>query len=177
MKAAQFNKNYANKEGFKTLLWCGVGVLFIMFFTQITRMLKGFFGLITGSTSAEEIMKKNEAEANKVDALISSSGYSGSSLPRPISHYDNIADSLENYMQGWGTNSKKMYELLAPLSANELKAVYLKFGSRVNEDFSNDAGNLFTWFDWELSDYSPFDLGAASKMRTLWKKTGLPLTF
>lgn len=177
MNARTINRDYANKEGLKTLLWVLLGVAVLMFSVQIMKVMKGFFSMLSGKTSEEELNKKNEDEKNKVQSLITSAGYSQSSLPHPITFYSNIADSLEGYMQGWGTESDKMIELLKPLSNNELKAVYLKFGSRINNDFSNDAGNLFTWFKWELSDYSPFSMGALTRMRIIWKKTGLPITF
>lgn len=177
MNASQINKNYTNKEGFKTLLWVLLGIGVLMFSVQLMKIFKGVFGFLTGKTSEEQLNAKNETEKNKVDTLINQSGYSQSTLPKPISYYAQIADTCENYMKGWGTEAEKMEQLLSPLAANELKAVYLKFGSRINEDFSNDAGNLFTWFDWELSDYSPFHFGALTSMRMIWKRTNLPITF
>ncbi len=177
MTAKQLNEKYTNKEGAKTLLWLVIAALIIMFSVQIMKVLRGVFGFITGKTSDEEIAAKNETEANKVQALIKESGYSQTTLPKPMTYYMSIADSLEEAMQGWGTDSDTMLNLLKPLTDNELKAVYLKFGSRINDDFGNDAGNLFTWFKWELSDYSPFSVGALTRMRLIWKKTGLPITF
>jgi hypothetical protein len=170
-------KQNANKEGFKSLLWVILGIMAVMFSVQIMKALKGLFGFLSGKTSEQELNDKNEVEKNKAETLITQSGYTQNSLPKPISYYSSIADSLFNYMQGWGTNAEKMIEILKPLSSMELKAVYLKFGSRINLDFGNDAGNLFTWFDWELSDYSPFSIGALTRMRLIWKKTNLPITF
>lgn len=177
MRAAQINKNYTNKEGFKTLLWCIAGALAIMFSVQLVKVVKGFFAMLTGKKGEEELQKKADEQTNEVQALIKTSGYSPSTLPKPIAHYATIANSCEQYMQGWGTKSKEMYDLLKGLTANELKAVYLKFGSRINRDFSNDTGTLFTWFDWELTDYNPLDIGVLTRMRLLWKQTLLPITF
>lgn len=177
MSYATTIKQNANKEGMKTLLWLLAGALVIMFFTKVVKAFSWFTGLISGASSEKELADKAELQKNEVQGVIQQSGYSQSTLPHGIAYYTNIANSCENYMKGWGTESAKMYNLLKPLTPNELKAVYLQFGSRINEDFQNDAGNLFTWFGWELGDYSPFDFGALSRMRTLWKQTGLPITF
>lgn len=177
MKAVEFNQNYANKEGFKSLLWIGGAVIALFFFSYIIKAMKAFFLFITGKATEKELNEKNDLEQQKAEKLIKDSGFDPNKLNRPMSYYQGIADELYNAMEGWGTNGTKVVDLCKPLTAIELKAVYLKFGSRINTDFSNDAGNLFVWFGWEFQSWNPLETTSLMALRIIWGKTGLPITF
>jgi len=89
---------------------------------------------------------------------------------RPV--YKQIAQDQYNAMEGFGTNETILFDTLDNLNGDDLKMVFMDFGlrapgSRVSGLWKYDRGNIFTWYNAELSGS---DL---EKMREVWKKSGL----
>ena len=107
------------------------------------------------------------------------------------SEADLIANNLQNYMAGTGTNESSMFNALQCLNGASLNKVYASFGARSYDDVMMD---LYGWFANELSDTifvsgvwyndcvptctswwdSCYDLGY---MRAIWIKSSIPVSF
>ena len=97
------------------------------------------------------------------------------------SFYEIIANACYESMTIYGTDEETLFNLLQPLTGNELKAVYDAFGARYysnhlgigvpNTDLLGSALDLFGWFSNELKGYEK------TQMRKIWVKSGLTLTF
>lgn len=105
-----------------------------------------------------------------------------------------IAQSQYNAMAGWGTNETALFQGLVNLNGVELQQVFAAYGIK-------DGKNLFEWYADELSDniftsgvwwcdgdWCPpantpgcdswsDDCRDRSFMRSIWQKSGLPITF
>lgn len=107
-----------------------------------------------------------------------------------------IAESQYNAMAGWGTSESALFNSLLNLDGGQLQAVYAAYGIK-------DGKNLFEWYSDELGS-GPFsslvwycgtggldcedaqvpgceawidNCYEADFMRSIWQKSGLPITF
>lgn len=75
--------------------------------------------------------------------------------------------------------SAEIINLLGPLNKDELKAVYKEFGLKIIPEiklglgFEDRAGDLVEVLKNELLDFNPFDWNGLSKVKALFKDTGL----
>jgi len=105
-----------------------------------------------------------------------------------------IAQSQYNAMEGWGTDEEALFTGLVNLNGVQLQQVFAAYGTK-------DGKNLFEWYGSELSDnilisgvwwcdgdWCPpantpgcdswsDDCRDRSFMRSIWQKSGLPITF
>lgn len=105
-----------------------------------------------------------------------------------------VAESQYNAMAGWGTNENALFVALVNLNGAQLQQVFAAYGTK-------DGKNLFNWYADELSDnilssgawwcdgdWCPpantpgcdswlSDCRDRSFMRSIWQKSGLPITF
>ncbi|MCU4165216.1 hypothetical protein [Carboxylicivirga caseinilyticus] len=89
--------------------------------------------------------------------------------------YKSISDILYSSMQNWGTDEKAMFNALGNLDGFELVKVYEAFGNKSyafgGASFAMNSLDLFGWFAKELSGKDLI------KMRNIWNKSGLNITF
>jgi len=92
--------------------------------------------------------------------------------------YDSIAESQYEAMRDYGTDEELLFSTLKELNAPDLRQVYKSFGKRTYR--SGGAGipfligqntDLFGWYANELNE------SEREKMKSIWNKTGMKLTF
>lgn len=93
----------------------------------------------------------------------------------PIGKYKKIAYQVYLTMWTLGTNEDELFTILGTLKLNELVEVYKAFATRGyrlggGEPLGKQL-NLFEWFDKELNR------NEREKMRGIWEKTGIEITF
>jgi hypothetical protein len=107
------------------------------------------------------------------------------------SEADLIANNLQIYMDGWGTNESSMFSALECLNGASLNKVYASFGAR---EYDGTMMDLYAWFSEELSNML-FSSGvffsecvpecngywdscyALTYMRRIWSKSSIPVSF
>jgi len=107
------------------------------------------------------------------------------------SEADLLANNLEIYMQGFGTNTSSLMASVECLNGASLNKVYASFGAR---DYDGDMLDLFGWFAGELEN-APFtsliyfnecvadcdsywdQCRETSYMRAIWSKSSIVTTF
>ena len=111
------------------------------------------------------------------------------------SEADLIANSLQNAMDGWGTDTSAMFSSLQCLNGASLNKVYASFGARYYDaGWGQTSGDrdLFGWFageleygwsSWYSNDCVPSctsigdNCGELDFMRAIWMKSSIPITF
>nr|WP_321356636.1 hypothetical protein [uncultured Draconibacterium sp.] len=85
------------------------------------------------------------------------------------------AKRLKIAMQYFGTDEKELWNLLEPMSKRELEEVYIEFGLQRYEYggrfWFGSPLDLFGWFSKELNAKEK------TRMREIWSKTNLEITF
>jgi hypothetical protein len=149
------------------LLLGGVLIFVVLGFSKLYKAVSSFFSPGEHELANTQIRSDQQAAAQAIQR---------DKLTKEESFYTGVAEFLYNQMQYIGSGSgAAMVDKLKNLTAQELKFVWVKFGIRSNTvfAFSMFEGDLFAWFDAELSDWKPWDLNALSDMRKIWTKTGL----
>lgn len=87
-----------------------------------------------------------------------------------------ISDRLFYAMNRFGTDEEDMFLLLEPLSSVELRSVYREFGMKPYANGGRlvvlgSSFDLFGWFSQELTGKEK------ARMRDIWAKSGLEITF
>jgi hypothetical protein len=93
-----------------------------------------------------------------------------STLPHPVSYYQQIADDFFEEMGSWfNVDKTRMLARCKMLSADELKAVYVAFDVRDNNllGVAQSTGTLLDWFGKLYSG------DQKAEMKKVWAKTGL----
>ena len=118
---------------------------------------------------------------------------SSTSDPETISDAESelIANNLQVYMEGFGTNEESLFSALQCLNGASLNKVYASFGAR---DYDGTMMDLYGWFSEELSNLI-FSSGvfynecnpecdswwsncyAMTYMRLIWSKSSIPVSF
>ena len=118
--------------------------------------------------------QETSSDIKRMEKTVSGIAYRSSKLTKPKANYTSIADALWVELKAkFNTDEGKMFDLLTPLNADELKCVAKEFGVRETNflGFTTATVTLFNAFDQVLTD------GLFSKdltsMHSIWKKTGL----
>lgn len=101
---------------------------------------------------------------------------------KDYSVYQSYANSLYESMRDYGTDEEGMFKILEYLNPDELKMVYKAFGLKnyssggkginlFGINIVGDSLDLFGWFQAELNENERI------KMRSIWEKSGLRITF
>ena len=123
---------------------------------------------------ADIFQKETTAELTAMHKMVAAIAVPWSQLPKTKGHYQDIADTCWNELSSTlYTSEKKMFDLLTPLKANELKAVAKLFGVRETSllGLTMSSQTIFTAFEVVLG--STFWGDDLARMRKLWAKTGL----
>lgn len=93
-----------------------------------------------------------------------------------VNNLESLTNEVFLTMWTWGTDEKRLFELLEPLNKSDLKSVFYKFGNKPygmggRTIIVGKGLNLFGWFDKELTEKEK------ARMRDIWAKTGLNVTF
>ena len=85
------------------------------------------------------------------------------------------AKRLKIAMQYFGTDESELWNLLEPMNAKQLEQVYIEFGLQRYEYggrfWFGSPLDLFGWFSKELNSKEK------TRMREIWSKTNLEITF
>lgn len=146
---ANYSKNIkavASKQGFSLVVWAFVLVIALWFMKSIIGFLKPIMGFISGAPSEQQQQAQTQ-QLSFIETLKKKypSLYKAGFLPRPRSFYVALANSLEQQMNRSNTDFKLLAETIKPLNGKELIALYIEFGSRLNEEYSNEQGDLIDW--------------------------------
>lgn len=123
---------------------------------------------------ASPFQSQTTSEIKKMEKYVAGITYRSSNLKKPAATYVSIANQCWKELSAdWYVSDRKLFDLLDPLNADELKAVAKAFGVKESTALGITSGTytIFTAFDEVLEDGYVFkDL---AKMHLIWKKTGL----
>lgn len=150
---ANYAKQYANKDGIKTLLYILLGGFVIYAAVYGFKAFAGILELFGLKKSIEddrtEALDKSEANA-AVDKMRPEWGV----LRYSDSHYQDIANKQFKAMNtvSYFINVPDLFEMLEGLNRNELLMVFKQFGVRIREvGVDSNPMNLASWYKEALS--------------------------
>ena len=159
------------KGNWMPLLYLGGAVLAIV----AVRKVLGIFNL-DGLREAQEEAKKNQAGGKNF--TMSGTPNDASSPTISKGQANTIAQNQYNAMYDLGTDETALVNSLKPLNGADLRLVYNEYGSPLYSAFGTlpylgAPLDLFGWYNKELGSNS----GTIKELRSIWMKSGLPITF
>lgn len=135
-----------SKKGFSFVVWILVIIVVLYFFKNLMKFLKSAFGWM-GGEKTEEQQQATAQQMSFIESLKKKypNIYKVGFLPRNRDFYVNLANSLEQQMNRTSTDFNILGESIKQLNGKELIALYIEFGSRLNEEYTNEQGDLIDW--------------------------------
>lgn len=121
----------------KSLLFVALAILIIF---ALIKFLKGINGLFGNSKEVEDALKSGKKEFDQYDKLIK-----WDKLGKTKGQIQSDVDMSLQYMGGRVTNWKDLNGLILKMTPAQFIGFFVLFGVRVNEEFSNMAGDFIDW--------------------------------
>jgi hypothetical protein len=159
------------KANWMPLLYVGGAVLAIV----AVRKVLGIFDL-DGLREAQEEAQENQAGGKNF--TMEGTPQDGSSATISKGQANTIAQNQYNAMYDLGTDETALVNSIKTLNGANLRLVYNEYGSPLYSAFGTlpyfgAPLDLFGWYNKELSRNS----GTIKELRSIWMKSGLPITF
>lgn len=124
---------------------------------------------------ASILQPETTAEISRLEKKVAAITYKPSQLTQPKVYYTNVANTCwKELSANYNTDEEKLFDLLEPMNADELKCVAKEFGVKESTTLfvvTSHTVDIFSAFDLVLTDgLFGKDL---TKMHSIWKKTGL----
>lgn len=125
------------------LVWIAVAVVIIMFGKRLFSKGGLFSFGSDGTTDTADVQKK----------LVDGTLVDPKKMSKSNQEIQQRAEKLDKAMRDWGTDVSAILQSLSGLNAEDLRAIYKAFGFRQETLFGIPTfqGNLFAWFEAELS--------------------------
>jgi hypothetical protein len=137
-----------SKQGLMVVVYLVIIVLVLLFSKYVFKGLKDLLGFLGGEKTDIQVETETQQKTeifNLKKSLKYEGWYAKKIIPRPITFYKGIADSLEQQFNKTVTSWATISDILKPLGSFELICVYIEFGSRYNTEWTNEQGDLFDW--------------------------------
>lgn len=146
-------KKLGTKDSFKTILWL-MAIFAVLFFgKKLFSFIKGLFDW--GGKESEENLAIIQADKAYFDDLTRRFKWSATGVSDSVLNGE-VARAIQ-YMSGYTTNWIELNRMITGMSGTHFIGFYIRFGSRINDEFSNQAGDFVEWINFEKSN-SPMSL-------------------
>jgi hypothetical protein len=159
------------KANWMPLLYVGGAVLAIV---AVKKVLDIFD--FDGLKEAQEEAQENQAGGKNFTMMGTPNDESSPTISK--GQANTIAQNQYNAMYDVGTDEIALVNSLKPLNGADLRLVYFEYASPVYSVFGTlpffgAPLDLFGWYNKELGSNS----GTIKELRSIWMKSGLPITF
>jgi len=138
-------KGIGTKDSAKTLLWL-IAIGFILFFSK--KVFSWINGLLNfGKTETAENLAI--VAAGKTEFSDYSRTFKWSATGVSTALIDTEVAQAVQYMSGWKTDWTSLNAMIVKMTPVHFIGFFIKFGVRINDEFSNQAGDFVDWLNME----------------------------
>jgi len=144
-KIATGAKKLGTKDSFKTILWL-MAIFAILFFgKKLYSLVQGLFNW--GKTETAENLAVLQTGKQEFSALEKRFNWSTTGVSITVIESE-VAQAVQ-YMSGYTTNWGELNKMITKMHPNHFVGFFIKFGVRINDEFSNQAGDFIQWLNYE----------------------------
>jgi len=164
-KYSNIAKGVGTKQTFVVVVWIVVIALFLKF----SKVVFAFFNKITGSGPSEEDIKELNQQKLELQKLVTKYPSIWTKTSKPKSYFDSLANNIEQNFNRFSTDWSEQWNFIKNLTDTDMIGLYLAFGTRYNEEWSNMQGTLPMWIAKEDDQtYNPLSNGYIKLIKDKW---------